>query len=108
LLQHKQARHPFRKGTKLDRAFVFQLSKLLFKLNQLVQDIQHRFLEKEPISVNQLTHELDNTVMWQHGDTSRKTSRILRTTDMSLSSRGNLNFKQNDLAFKSFGTNLTL
>jgi hypothetical protein len=27
----------------------FQLSKLLFKLNQLVQGIQNRFLEKEPI-----------------------------------------------------------
>jgi hypothetical protein len=36
-------------GTNLDRAFVSQLSKLLFKLNQLVQGIQHRILEKEPI-----------------------------------------------------------
>jgi hypothetical protein len=42
-------RHPLKKGTKLDRAFVFQLPKLLFKLNQLVQDIQHRFLEKGAI-----------------------------------------------------------
>jgi hypothetical protein len=33
----------------LARAFVFQLSKLLFKLNQLVQGIQYRFLEKRAI-----------------------------------------------------------
>jgi hypothetical protein len=35
--------------TKSDRAFVFQLSKLLFKLNQLVQGIQYGFLEKRAI-----------------------------------------------------------
>jgi hypothetical protein len=35
--------------TKSDRAFVFQLSKLLFKLNQLVQGIKYGFLEKRAI-----------------------------------------------------------
>jgi hypothetical protein len=37
------------KGTTSHRAFVFQLSKLLIKLNQLVQGIQYRFLEKGAI-----------------------------------------------------------
>jgi hypothetical protein len=35
--------------TKSDRAFFFQLSKLLFKLNQLVQGIKYGFLEKRAI-----------------------------------------------------------
>ena len=43
------------------------------------------------------THELDNTVMWQHGDTSGKTSRISRTTEKSHSSRGNLILIVNDI-----------
>jgi hypothetical protein len=70
-----KSKHPLRRN-KSDKAFVFQLSKFLFKLNQLVQGIKYGFLKKEPISENQLTHELDNTVMRKHGDTSRKTSRI--------------------------------
>jgi hypothetical protein len=42
---HTHKRCPF-EWTKLGKAFLFQLSKLLFKLNQLAQGIQHRFLEK--------------------------------------------------------------
>jgi hypothetical protein len=49
------------KRAKLDRAFVFQLSKLLFKLNQLVQGIQYGFLEKRVI---QRTSLLMNLTTW--------------------------------------------
>jgi hypothetical protein len=51
-------RHPLKKGMKLDRAFIFQLPKLLFKLNQLVHDIQHRFLEKGAIQRTSLLMNL--------------------------------------------------
>jgi hypothetical protein len=60
-LASTRTRHPLKKGTKLGRAFVFQLSKLLIKLNQLVQDIQHRFLEKG--AIQRTTYSWT----WQHG-----------------------------------------
>jgi hypothetical protein len=44
--------------TKSDRAFVFQLSKLLFKLNQLVQGIKYGFLEKRAIQRTNLLMNL--------------------------------------------------
>jgi hypothetical protein len=44
--------------TKSDRAFIFQLSKLLFKLNQLVQGIQYGFLEKRAIQRTSLLMNL--------------------------------------------------
>jgi hypothetical protein len=44
--------------TRSDKAFVFQLSKLLFKLNQLVQGIQYRFLEKKAIQRTSLLMNL--------------------------------------------------
>jgi hypothetical protein len=46
--------------------------------------------------------------MWKHGNTSRKTSRISRTTDVSLSSRRNLASQGKQCGLESFGTNLTL
>jgi hypothetical protein len=46
------------KGTMSHRAFVFQLSKLLIKLNQLVQGIRHRFLEKGAIQRTSLLMNL--------------------------------------------------
>jgi hypothetical protein len=57
-LASTRTRHPLKKGTKLDKAFVFQLPKLLFKLNQLVQGLQHRFLEKGAIQQTSLLMNL--------------------------------------------------
>jgi hypothetical protein len=48
------------KRTKLDRAFAFQLRKLLFKLNQLVQGIQYGFLEKNRFQGTSLLMNLTN------------------------------------------------
>ena len=50
---------------KSDRVYVFQLSKLLFKLNQLVQGIQQIFLEKGVVQrsgllTNLTTQSCDN------------------------------------------------
>ena len=56
----------------MDGTFVLQLSKLLFKLNQLVQGYPARILGERSSSENLLAQELDNTVMWQHGDTSSR------------------------------------
>ena len=67
------------------------------KLNQLVQGYPVRILGDMSSLENYITHELDNTAMWQHGDTSGKTSRISRTTEKSHSSRGNLIHKVNDI-----------
>jgi hypothetical protein len=65
-------------------------------------------LGEESDSENQLTHELDNMVMWQHGNTYRKTTRISQTIGMSLSSRVNLALQGKQCGLESFGTNLTL
>jgi hypothetical protein len=52
-----KTRYPLRRNNS-DRAFVFQLSKLLFKLNQLVQGITYRFLEKRAIQRTSLLMNL--------------------------------------------------
>jgi hypothetical protein len=52
-----ESRHPLRRN-KSDRAFVFQLSKLLIKLNQLVQGIKYGFLEKKAIQRTSLLMNL--------------------------------------------------
>jgi hypothetical protein len=46
--------------------------------------------------------------MWQHGNTSGKTSRISQTIGMSLSLRVNLSLQGKQCGIESFGTNLTL
>jgi hypothetical protein len=46
--------------------------------------------------------------MWKHGNTSGKTSRISRTTGMSLSSREDLSLQRKWYGLESFGMSLTL
>jgi hypothetical protein len=57
LLQHEQARNPFKKEQGRIELFVFQLSKLLIKLNQLFPGIQHTLGEGSNLE-NQLRASL--------------------------------------------------
>src|SRR3954470_22548926 len=79
------------------QAFIFQLSKLLLSLTNQLRDIQHRFLGNGWFTRNQLDHELNITVRGQPGNTSEKIFGKSRTTDMLLSSRTTLLFRQDDM-----------
>jgi hypothetical protein len=94
--------------TKSDRDFVFQLSKLLFKINQLVQGIQHGFLKKRAIQRTSLLMNLTNRSCENKAMLLERQLECHEPLVCHWVQEGNLALQGKRHGHESFGMNLTL